>query len=609
MCGIFGLIGHLDLETATLCRDRLAHRGPDAAGLWQGPGITLAHRRLAILDLSDRAAQPMTSACKRFHMVYNGEIYNFVELKAELEAHGHHFRTESDSEVLLAAFVQWGAACLERLNGMWAVAIWDERERTLFLARDRFGKKPLFTARTKNGFAFASEMKALMPLLDEIIPHPELTRSSKRIMSYEGTCECLIQGIERFPAGHWGQVRQGKLRLTRWWCTLDQLIDTPKSFDEQAELFQETFMDACRLRMRSDVPLGTALSGGLDSSGVICALSHIAAHSPTARGSNDFQHAFTASFPGTAQDETPQAKRVANHLNIPITCLDIDPRQTLDRFFEFTWLFEELHLTPVLPFMLTYGAMREHGITVSMDGHGADECFSGYLFDTRQALTDAGANPLQINNVLKAWYGGKPRSPRFPLPPRWQFIRDFHRERRAGLAVQSKDKNHPRWAGLDHLTRVLYVSTHETILPTLLRNYDRYSMASGVEIRMPFMDHRVVALAFSLPWTSKVRAGFTKAVVRKGLSSLVVPDIVWRKTKIGFNSPIVEWMQGPLKEFFADEISSQAFRESEVANQKLAQERFAGVLANPNATHDQGQAAWTALAPYFWEQAVLRGRR
>jgi len=613
MCGIFGVIGHIDPVQAKECRDLLAHRGPDGAGLWVGNGVTLGHRRLSILDLSERGDQPMAWGNGRYHIVFNGEIYNFLEVRAELESLGESFVSDSDTEVLLAAWATWGPDCQDRFNGMWALAIWDDIERTLFLARDRFGKKPLFYAKTRYGFAFASEMKALMLLLDEVVPHPELTRSSKRIMHYESTDECLIQSITRFPAGHHGVYRDGNLRLTRWWNTLDHLVDVPASFEERAELFRELFLDACRLRMRSDVPIGSALSGGLDSSGVICSVAHIARNSPETRMSPDFQHAFNAGFPGTPLDETPYARRVADYLDIPLTTIIVDPAKAVEQFFQQLYLFEDMHLTSPIPFMLTYGAIREGGIKVTLDGHGADECFAGYLFNAKEGLVDAGFNLRAAKSIVDAFYNGRPKSTQFPMPPRWRFFMDFHRERlksrlKGQAGVVSRDNGHPRWREMDHLTQVLYVATHESILPTLLRNYDRYSMANGVEIRMPFMDHRIVSLAFSLAWDDKVRGGFTKAVVREGLSGVMPPDIAWRRAKIGFNSPMVDWMKGPLKEFFLDEVHSSAFTNSDLVDQKLAKSRLEQVIGDPDATYAQSEAAWTALLPYFWEQAVLKRR-
>jgi asparagine synthase (glutamine-hydrolysing) len=279
MCGIFGVVGQVDRMLAEACVRRMAHRGPDGEGLWHTAEVTLGHRRLSILDLTAQAAQPMSYANGRYHITYNGEIYNFLEMRGELENSGHCFSSDSDTEVILAAFMEWGEACQLRFNGMWAFAIWDNQEKSLFLSRDRFGKKPLFYAWLPEAkFTFASEMKAIFPLLDEVRANTSLVRDTSRIFLYESTDECVIEGIKRFPAGHSGWLRNNRLEIKRWWCTLDHLLEAPEKYEDQVEQFRELFLDACRLRMRSDVPLGTALSGGLDSSATISAMAHIASH-------------------------------------------------------------------------------------------------------------------------------------------------------------------------------------------------------------------------------------------------------------------------------------------------------------------------------------------
>jgi asparagine synthase (glutamine-hydrolysing) len=615
MCGIFGIVGELPSELAAKCVDRMAHRGPDGRGLWHGRGVTLGHRRLAILDLSDSGVQPMSAAEGRYWITFNGEIYNFVELRDELERCGHVFKTRTDTEVVIASFVEWGEACLNRFNGMWAFAIWDSHTGSLFLSRDRFGKKPLFYASTKHGFSFASEMKALFPLLTDVTPNVELVRDRARLMSYESTAECVIQGISRFPAGHLGWFRGGRLTMRRWWCTLDHLPEVPTRYEEQVEHLRELFLDACRVRMRSDVPLGTALSGGLDSSATICSMAQIARTGHTERQGNDWQHAFVATFPGTPLDESEFASLVANHIGIRAALIPIDPGKAiadLDRYF---WLFEDLYITSPIPFVVTYAAVKAAGISVTLDGHGADELFGGYSFDYLFALKDAGFNVREalriINTYRDAWPIGSSQFKDIPAPflfwLRWHASRARSTLLDRGQAVVPKDASHPRWAELDHLTRRLYASTHETVLPTLLRNYDRYSMANGVEIRMPFLDYRVACFAFALPWTSKLRNGFSKAIVRDAVAPYMPQEIAYRKTKIGFNSPVVDWMKGPLRPFLEHVTATQDFRNCVLIDPIATAAAVRRVIYSPDATFQEGERAWTMLSPYLWEQAVIRG--
>lgn len=618
MCGIFGLVGFITQGQAELCLATLVHRGPDGKGLWHTPEVTLGHRRLSILDISENGKQPMSYADGRYHITFNGEIYNFLEIRDELEKKGYGFKSQSDTEVVLAAFVAWGEACLERFNGMWAFAIWDSQENALFLSRDRFGKKPLFYARLPEGkFAFASEMKAIFPLLNEVRANVSLVRDSSRIFTYESTDECVIEGIKRFPAGHCGWLRNGLLEIYRWWCTLDHLPSIPKKYEDQVESFRELFLDACRLRMRSDVPLGTALSGGLDSSATISSMAYIAQHGKTQRMGESWQHAFVASFPGTPLDETKYARMVTDHLGIDATVIEIDPLKVISDMDHYFYLFEELYITSPIPFMQTYGAVKAHGTTVTLDGHGADELFGGYNFDYLVALKDAGWNLKQAYEIVSTNYDALPNDSKqfVKMPSKSRFIAEYHAKRlvkkiiRRESTAQSKDAQHPMWHGLGHLNQQLYTSTHETILPTLLRNYDRYSMANGVEIRMPFMDHRIVSLAFSLPWTSKLRGGFAKAIIRDAMAPFMPHEVAYRKTKIGFNSPIVDWMKGPLKTYFLDTISSQSFKESTLIDSQEVATAVRNVIEKPNAKFSEGELAWTMLTPYLWERAVLNHGR
>jgi asparagine synthase (glutamine-hydrolysing) len=622
MCGIFGVVGQVDRMLAEACVRRMAHRGPDGEGLWHTAEVTLGHRRLSILDLTAQAAQPMSYANGRYHITYNGEIYNFLEMRGELENSGHCFSSDSDTEVILAAFMEWGEACQLRFNGMWAFAIWDNQEKSLFLSRDRFGKKPLFYAWLPEAkFTFASEMKAIFPLLDEVRANTSLVRDTSRIFLYESTDECVIEGIKRFPAGHSGWLRNNRLEIKRWWCTLDHLLEAPEKYEDQVEQFRELFLDACRLRMRSDVPLGTALSGGLDSSATISAMAHIASHGKTQRMGENWQHAFVASFPGTPLDETMYARMVTDHIGIEPVVIEIDPLKEISNLSRYFYLFEDLYITSPIPFMQTYGAVKAHGVSVTLDGHGADELFGGYPFDYVLALEDAGWNVSQAIDIVKTYYAAYGESAQFNgnLPPQSTYLAKWYKDRSMRFGKQAvkkilgikrpnkcMDGKHPGWERLGSLNQRLYTSTHETILPTLLRNYDRYSMANGVEIRMPFMDHRIVTLAFSLPWTAKVRGGFSKAIVRDAMAPYMPREVAYRKTKIGFNSPIVDWMQGPLKSFMLDITSSQSFKECQLIDSVDVANQIQRVINNPDAKYVEGERAWTLLTPYLWERAVIK---
>ncbi len=619
MCGIFGVYNKkIDRELADYCVDRMTHRGPDGRGVWQGNLVTLGHRRLSILDLSENGAQPMSYGDGRYVLTFNGEIFNFIEIRKELSGLGYEFASDSDSEVLLAAFIEWGEKCLNKFNGMFAFLIYDRVLDRLFAARDRFGVKPLyytFLNEERTAVAFGSEMKVLTPLMREVKANRVLVTDSSRMVFYESTSECVIEGIYRFPAGSFCYVDKCNFTVKQWWNTLDNLIELPNSYEEQVEMFRELFLDAVKLRMRSDVSIGTALSGGLDSSATICSMAHLAKADSDIRMNKDWQHAFVATFPGTTMDESEYARRVTDYLGINSTFVEINPLNALNLLDDYIYLFEDVYLTSPIPMMLLYGALRENNTLVTIDGHGADELFGGYTFDFIKALHDAG-NKAERDMILTAYIDSFPKdASNMALRNRskgalyLKFMkREFKDKLRSGREEYKKVRavGDKRYQKMDTLNKILYASSHETILPTLLRNYDRYSLANGVEIRMPFMDYRIVSFAMSLPWQSKLHGGYSKAIVRDALSPYMPKEIAYRKTKIGFNTPIVEWMQGALKEYFEDVIASSEFINCEFINSKETAAKVKSVIYNENATFAEGEQAWSALYPYLWEKNVLK---
>ena len=609
MCGIFGVVNRqIDENLARKCTDRMTHRGPDAGRIWQGENITLGHRRLAILDLSENGVQPISYADGRYMMVFNGEIYNFLEIRNELVRLGYSFNSDCDSEVIMAAYMEWGSKCLDKMNGMWAFAIWDSVEKKLFMSRDRFGVKPLyytFPDDDRTSIAFASEMKALTPLIKDVRPNREIVTDPDRIVYYESTDECVIEGIYRFPAGSYA-LFDGNLSIKRFWNTLDHLIDLPKTYEEQVEICRDIFLDAIKLRMRSDVTIGTALSGGLDSSATICAMAHLAGAGSDVRMNKDWQHAFVATFPGTTLDESVYARAVTDHLGIESTFVTIDPVSAIDRLGDFVYLQEDVYLTSPIPMMLLYGELRKHGTIVTIDGHGADELFGGYTFDFVKALADAKTKE-EKDMVLTAYIESFPKdgsnmSMKHPTPTGVRLdelkkkLADIRNAKRQPYK-KVRAVEDPAYRRMDRLGKTLYVSSHETILPTLLRNYDRYSMANSVEIRMPFMDHRMVSLGMSLPWTSRLHGGYSKSIIRDAMAPYMPKEIAYRRTKIGFNTPIVEWMKGPLKDYFTDMTASVSFNNCDLIDPSSVRRMVAEVIEDPKATFAMGERAFMRLYP------------
>lgn len=616
MCGIFGCINkNIDDEFAKTCLNSLQHRGPDGWGIWQEGETTLGHRRLSILDLSENGKQPMSYANERYWLTFNGEIYNFIEVREQLKYKGYTFKSDTDSEVILAAFCEWKEECLDKFNGMWALAIWDRLEKKLFLSRDRFGVKPLYyMAIPGGGIAFASEMKALLPFLPNIEPNMKLISQFKYNPHYESEEDCVICGIKRFPAGSFGWIDHSEVKLKRWWNTLDHLVQVPHSYEEQVELFRELFLNACSIRMRSDVTLGTALSGGLDSSATICGMAHIESKKMEERVNLDWQHAYVACFPGTALDERYFAQQVTDYLGIQSTFLNIDAKADEKELLHSLYLFEDLFINSPIPMMRIYSEERQHGTIVSIDGHGADELFGGYKFDVIKAFQDTHLSIENINMVAQAFLDidlQYEKSNEFVNNRNRLYletmVRYYGKKILRKPIVKSNDSNHPAWENMEYFNRVLYTCTHETVLPSLLRNYDRCSMASGVEIRMPFLDYRIVQLAFSIGFQTKLHGGYTKSIIRDAMAPFMPSEIAYRRGKIGFNAPMLDWIKGPYKELLSDTVCSKEFIECSLIEKPYeVKKRLDYVINSKNATFSDACKVWEEISLFLWEKAVVR---
>jgi asparagine synthase (glutamine-hydrolysing) len=552
MCGIAGIVNFrgAPVEIAEISRltGLIAHRGPFGEGIWfnANRNVAFGHRRLAIIDPTQGGYQPMLSANGRYVIVFNGEIYNFLELRRELELRGVVFRSQSDTEVILAAWQAWGEEMLPRFNGMWALAIFDTDTEELFLARDRFGIKPLLYAQSSDRFVFASEQRALARsgLIDASVNIRVARRLLLDAFGVEGSEQTLFRQVLRLQAGHYIWIRQGRLEVRRWWRTVDHLPAVPTSECERVARFRELFHDAVALRMRSDVPIGTCLSGGFDSSAVICAM---ATHERAGMGPRDstaWRHAFVATFPGASNDERPMAEEAAQWANVAPTFLEIgnaDALNELDRILDDN---DDVYIgLPTAPWLI-YRELRRRNVTVSLDGHGADELMGGYLQEGEGAafrLRNAAAGLASRSRMARR---GIDLLRAFSVSSRgFYFLR-------GGLDVPAElplvAENDVLPDGWGALNRRLYRMFHSTVLPTILRNFDRLSMAHGIEVRMPFMDWRLVTYVMALPDASKSSGGYTKVMMRRAMAGLMPESIRTSRRKVGFNSPMPEWLNGPL---------------------------------------------------------------
>ncbi len=578
MCGITGfwnLDGRpVDRDELTRFTNQLAHRGPDGWDIHVDESVALGfgHRRLAIIDLNT-GDQPMSYLDGRYWIVFNGEIYNFVELRTELESFGYQFKTESDTEIVLVAYDKWGEDFQFKLNGMWASAIWDSRERTLFLSRDRFGVKPMIYFFDGKRFAFASEMKAFLALNNfraEYNP-TVLANSLEDATLVEGAEDCLFQGLKRLLGGHCLTLNaNGEMNIRRWWHTLDHLPNIPERYEDQVAQYRELFLDACRIRMRSDVPIGTALSGGLDSSSVLSSMSHIRkSGDATMRMAHEWQKAFIGTWPGKIIDERHYADEVIKHTGVnPIYC-EMHADMYLEHFNDILYQYEELsdiHLGP----WFVHKMQRQHGVVVTIDGHGGDEALGGYTWHVFAAMRDA--NPIRyaelalirnsmslthglgtyINAIQNRLTGKKSASNGTP----WLVTQP------KPFSTPAMEQDALRLAGRDELFKTLYADFHFTHLPMVLRNFDRLSMAHGVEVRSPLMDWRLVCFSFALPSDRKIGNGFTKRILRDAMKGILPDSIRTRTKKLGFPDLDEGWNSPRGHQFIRDAVSSNDFQTS-----------------------------------------------
>jgi asparagine synthase (glutamine-hydrolysing) len=573
MCGIAGIF-HTStpkpVDPARIERmcDAMIHRGPDGHGLWTAPGVGLGHRRLSIIDVAG-SPQPMASTDGRAVLVFNGEIYNYRELRAELKALGATFRTDGDSEVILAAWQRWGVDCLSRLSGMFAFAIYDLGQRTLFLARDRLGVKPLFTAQLSDGsLIFASELKGLLahPLLRrEVDP-----RAVEDFLTwgYVPDGSSFLAGVEKLPAGHYRLLRHeaAPTAPVQWWDISFAERRRGKDADLEAELLH-LLRDAVTSRMVADVPLGAFLSGGVDSSAVVALMAE-ASSSPVKTCSIGFDVA--------ALDESSYASAVAERFHTDHRSRLVSP-DDFSAVDEVAAMFDEPFAdASALPTWRVCQLARE-SVTVALSGDGADEAFAGYrrhLFQHREGRL-RGFLPQAVRGPLFGALGAvypkadwAPRSLRAKTtllslggsdeagyaralavtPPELREViyTDEFRRQRAGHRAEEELMALMRAApGRSALDRAQYADLKFWLPGDILTKVDRTSMAVSLEAREPLLDHRLIEFAASLPERLRLRGSQGKWLLKKTMGRYLPDDVLYRP-KQGFVTPIAQWFRGPL---------------------------------------------------------------
>lgn len=572
MCGIVGIVSKIPVSNRgwiVAGSDAMYHRGPDDAGEWWSTDgrIGFAHRRLAIIDISPAGHQPMQDASGQLHIVFNGEIYNFIDLRKDLIAEGYTFRSHSDTEVLLSAYHQWGVDCLTRLNGMFAFAIYDSRKKQVFMARDRVGEKPLFYAFKNGTLRFASELKSLMadPAFHRSIDHESL--DCYLAMGFVPGQRCILNGVKKLPPAHAMifDLEKSELKLWRYWQLPEMNASLkPAAVDESVLLDElETLLeDAVRRQLAADVPVGVLLSGGVDSS-LITAM---------AVRANPNTKTFTIRFPGHGQyDETEHARRIARHFSTEHVEFDardssVDLLPLLAKQFD-----EPIVDSSMIPTYLISRLIREH-CTVALGGDGGDELFGGYVHYSRllwmqqklgwipeilrRSIASAAGELLPVGFKGRNWLQGTDFNVGKGLPLiSSYFDRKMRRELMVNETFQGLVAERIRLQRIPQVADILQRVTRmdfENCLPEdILVKTDRASMLNSLEIRAPFLDYRLIEFAFGkVP--SYLKATLTdRKILLKKLTSRLLPPGFDRNRKQGFSIPLAYWLEsGPWQVFF-----------------------------------------------------------
>jgi asparagine synthase (glutamine-hydrolysing) len=640
MCGIAGTVNWGDAESLQTMADLLIHRGPDDAGLWyrpspRGPRVGLASRRLSILDLSPAGHMPMRTQDGALTLVYNGECYNYPQLRRDLEARGHRFRSTSDTEAVLYAWREWGPDCLRRLNGMFAIALWDEQQQKLYLGRDHFGIKPLYYCSRNGQFAFASEMKSILALpgfARELEP-----RAMQQFLSILWVPDPLtvMKGILKLPAGHCATFDGTSLTLTQYWDLEFPSAETGFPLREENDLAAEVrqrFFAAVKSQMLSDVPVGAFLSAGLDSSGIVSAM---------AQQSSSPVNTFTIGFPPgycrgeVRMDDVSVARRTAERLGCRHTEILVEP-DVVSLLPQLIWHMDEPTADPQI--LVSYLVCREarRSVTVLLSGLGGDEVFAGYRKYRAHGLA-------QQYRRLPAWLRNhllEPAAQAFPnlrgthfansvrlakkmartasLSDRERFLtdsvymsrdliaevcRDSFMQQVSGFDPLSRHQDYfDRVARADFLNQMLYLDTKAFLVSLNLNVADKTSMACSVETRVPFLDWQFAQwVASNVPPRLKLRGANTKYIYRRALRN-DIPEEVFHQRKAGFTAPIDYWIANDLQQMLGDVLTPASIRNRGIFDPDA--------LARMIREHRSGGKSrsyqiWQALTFEMWAQTFL----
>jgi asparagine synthase (glutamine-hydrolysing) len=615
----------VDREVLSRMTETLYHRGPDDEGFLvreyeNGLGVGLGFRRLSIIDL-ESGNQPIANEDGSLQIVFNGEIYNFLQLRSELEARGHRFSTNADTEVIVHLYEDHGPGCVERLNGMFAFALWDEARRELVLARDRFGKKPLYYAQVGGSILFGSELKALLA-------HPRCPReldlhslSRYLALEYVPTPHSIFEGVRKLPGGHVLRWREGHLSIEPYWDLMLESDARARSDDEYVEEFRWRLREAVGRRLISDVPLGAFLSGGIDSSSVVAMM--VEALPP------DAVKTFTIGFGERSFDESEHARRVAAHLGTDHHEDVLTPQMMLDLLPTMAdFLDEPFADASFLPTYLLSRYTRE-SVTVALGGDGSDELLAGYPTFPADRIARLYHVPRLLHERVVV-----PLADRLPVSTS-NFSLDFKLKRFLRGAGSPAEVRHAAWLGSftpaeqsallthappdpleeqrrpfegapskDPLERLIYVYAKTYLQDDILVKVDRASMACSLEVRAPFLDVELVEFLGRVPPRLKLRRFETKHLLKRAMADVLPPGIATRAKK-GFGIPVAEWFKNELREPLREELSPARVKEQGLFEPQ-AVERL--IAEHMSGRRDHRKPLWTLFVFQLWHRRWLENR-
>jgi asparagine synthase (glutamine-hydrolysing) len=626
ICGIYNLDGRpVDRDLLQRMNDTLIHRGPDAEGFYVDGNIGLGHRRLSIIDL-EAGKQPMANDDGSIQVVFNGEIYNFLELREPLEAKGYRFRTKSDTETIIYCYEEWGEGFVSKLRGMFAIALWDARRKKLVLVRDRIGKKPLFYYQDRNRIVFASELKAI--ITDSSISRDMDLQALDTYLSfgYVPSPQSIFQGVRKLPPAHLAIGTPEGFEIRAYWRLDMEREISPRPEEEILEELKSLFDEAVRLRLISDVPLGAFLSGGVDSSAVVAAMS----------GRMDGNPVKTASvgFSEKRFDELEYARVVAKRYHTDHTEFVVEPN-ALEILETIVWHLDEPFADASAIPTYYVSKMARQKVTVALSGDGGDETFAGYIqryYMNRLENNIRKKVPVILRrNVLGPLSKVYPKADFLPRPLRLKtflsnlslpleqaFFRDmsfyflpemkqklYLPEVAAGVrehaAFEVLGKRFAENQNPDVTTRVQYVDINTYLPEDILVKVDRMSMANSLEVRAPILDHKLMEYAGTLPSSLKLRGRESKYILKKINKDRLPREILYRK-KQGFCVPLAAWLRGQLKDFARETLFSPESRLGDYFNMSYVEDLWKG---HHGGRQDCSAPVWGLMMFELWQQEFL----